>query len=133
MSCTSISIPNGYTHSGVNLFNVNDTVTYTCNTFYTLSGNAVASCLNVNGTWSSIPSCKLVFYDNGMYLYIFTFIFLLYLVFYDNVMYIYIFVISWKGVCFILFQKLYLFESFVYSLQHDWEFSIYYIGILFKK
>lgn len=64
MSCIAGSISNGYTISSVNLFNVNETVTYSCNTFYTLSGNAVATCLDVNGTWSARPTCKLTFYDN---------------------------------------------------------------------
>lgn len=70
MSCTSQSISNGYIVSSLNLYNVNDTVTYTCNSFYTLSGNAVATCLDVSGTWSTIPSCKLVIFDNGNALYL---------------------------------------------------------------
>ncbi|XP_052068381.1 uncharacterized protein LOC127707718 isoform X1 [Mytilus californianus] len=64
MSCTTQTISNGYIVASQNLYNVNDTVTYVCNSFYTLSGNAVATCLDTSGTWSTIPSCKFAALDN---------------------------------------------------------------------
>lgn len=65
MSCTTQTVSNGYIVASQNLYNVNDTVTYVCNSFYTLSGNAVATCLDTSGTWSTIPSCKFAAKDNG--------------------------------------------------------------------
>ncbi|XP_063448540.1 uncharacterized protein LOC134728063 isoform X2 [Mytilus trossulus] len=64
MSCTTQTVSNGYIVSSQNLYNVNETVTYVCNSFYTLSGNAVATCLDTSGTWSTIPSCKFAAKDN---------------------------------------------------------------------
>lgn len=67
MSCTSVSISNGYILSSSNLYNINGTVTYYCNTFYYLSGNPVATCLDTYGNWTSIPSCEFAATKNGKF------------------------------------------------------------------
>jgi len=67
MSCTSVSISNGYILSSLNLYNTNETVTYYCNTFYYLSGNPVATCLDTYGNWTSIPSCNFAATKNGKF------------------------------------------------------------------
>lgn len=67
MSCTSVSISNGYILSSSNLYNINETVTYYCNTFYYLSGNPVATCFDTYGNWTSIPSCNFAATKNGKF------------------------------------------------------------------